>query len=347
MDHKIITRLEDLPVEISIEIFHYLTPDELYLSFSQLNSRLNSILKSLPGLILLTWNHLDPSVVSFFNSFKAIHIVSRYLELGCRCKSHSINGGNRLFDMYPSLDVYWHPRSPNGIKNIIRPDICLRLESLVLPAASLKLAESIFRGEFPRLKICHLGKCKPIVFPLSMNVEFQNLRQLTIREQNGCALDKILSICPFLVHLDFSCHDVIFPFVRTTRCFSSMKYLRLGRLEKFLFHNGQFDFLLSLFPNLLQFHLTVDQCDEHVETIELKKIANCLLHRCPLLKILAFNIYMQGDMRSYFSYGFKKITEMHFLFNYISKCESLIMISSHGFVPHHVYCRRYVRPSSE
>ena len=126
-----------------------------------------------------------------------------------------------------------------------------------------------------------------------------------------------------------------------------MKYLRLGRLKNFFFHNGQFEFLLSIFPNLLQFHLTVDQCRENVETIKFREIAHYLRHRCPLLKILVLCIYMQGHMRWSSSIGsFKEITEMHSLFNYIDKCQSRLIISSHGFIQHQVYTYRYARPSS-
>ncbi|CAF1320044.1 unnamed protein product [Rotaria sordida] len=264
----------------------------------------------------------------------------------CKCQSHSINGGNRLFEIYPTLDNEWHPRYLNNIENIIRSDICSRLQSLVLPATSPELIQLIFHGEFPCLRICHLGQCKPIILPSSMTIQQLNFRQLTIREQNGHELERILLVCSSLVYLDFSCDNVIPPFIFINRCFSSMKYLRLGRLKNFFFHNGQFDFLLSLFPNLLQFYLTANQCRENVETIIFREIAHYLRHRCPLLKILVLRIYMQGHMRSSYSIGnFKEITEMHSLFNYIEKCDSRLMITSHGFIQHHVYTRRYARPS--
>lgn len=348
MDYSIIIRLEDLPVEILMEIFVYFTADEIYLSFSQLNNRLNLILKSLPNLILVIHKHLDPSVVSFFYSFNKILIKFKREPFFCDCQSHPINGGNRLFEIYPTLDNEWYSPYLNNIENIIRPNICSRLQSLVLPATSPELTQLIFRGEFLRLRNCHLGKCKPINLPLSMTtIQQQNFRQLTIREQNGYELETILLICSSLVYLDFSCVNFIPPFIFINRCFPSMKCLRLGRLKNFFFHNGQFDLLLSLFPNLLQFHLTADQCREHVETIKFKEIAHYLRHRCPLLKILVLRIYMQGHMRYSSSIGsFKEITKMHSLFNYVFKCQSLLMITSHGFIQHHVYTYRYARPSS-
>ncbi|CAF3754332.1 unnamed protein product [Rotaria sp. Silwood1] len=346
MDYSIITRLENLPVEVLMEIFVYFTATEIYLSFSQLNNRLNLILKSLPNLVLVIREHLDSSVLSFFYSFNKILMkFSGSRSYGCDCQFHSINGGNRLYEIYPTLDNEWYSRYSIEIENIIRPDIYSRLQSLVLPATPPKLTQLIFRSIFPRLRICHFGKCKSIILPLSMTIQQLNFRQLTIREQNGCELERILLVCSSLVYLDFSCNNIP-RFILINRCFPSMKYLRLGRLKNFFFHNGQFDFLLSLFPNLLQFSLTADQCREHVETIQFREIAHYLRHRCPLLKILVLRIYMQGHMRSSYNIGsFKKITEMHSLFNYIDKCGSRLMISSHGFIQHHVYTRRYARTS--
>ncbi|CAF4023842.1 unnamed protein product, partial [Adineta steineri] len=287
MDYSTITRLEDLPVEILMEIFIYFTADKLHFSFAQLNNRFNLILKSLSNLALV-------------------------LYIRCNCKFHSINGGNCLYEIYPDSDNWWYPHYSEEIENIICSDICSQLQTLVLPATSLHLAQLIFCGKFSRLRICHLGKCKPIIFPLPTTVHLHNLRQLTIRQQNGCALETILLICPSLVYLDFSCDDAIPSFVRIKNyCFSSMKYLRLGRLKKFFFHNGEFDFLLSLFPNLRQFHLVADQSYVNVETIEFREIASCLRHQCPLLKILVLCIYMQGHMSFHRSIrSFKEITQM-------------------------------------
>ncbi|CAF0879090.1 unnamed protein product [Adineta steineri] len=349
MDYSTITRLEDLPVEILMEIFIYFTADKLHFSFAQLNNRFNLILKSLSNLALVVNEHVDSSVLSFFYSFNKILVKPDKLYIRCNCKFHSINGGNCLYEIYPDSDNWWYPHYSEEIENIICSDICSQLQTLVLPATSLHLAQLIFCGKFSRLRICHLGKCKPIIFPLPTTVHLHNRRQLTIRQQNGCALETILLICPSLVYLDFSCDDAIPSFVRINNyCFSSMKYLRLGRLKKFFFHNEEFDFLLSLFPNLRQFHLVADQSYVNVETIEFREIASCLRHQCPLLKILVLCIYMQRHMRFHHSIGsFKEITQMHDLFNYVDKCESRLIISSHGFIQHQAYNYRYSRPSSK
>ncbi|CAF3809152.1 unnamed protein product [Rotaria sp. Silwood1] len=347
MDHSIITRLEVLPVEIFIEIFDYFTAIEIYLAFAHLNNRLNSIVKSLPNLIFVTKNHLDP-ILSFFYSFKAIHVEIHQPKLRSLSKSNIIRNGNSLFQTYSSLDngLFHHPL--DEIENIIRPDICSQLQSLILPSSSPKLVQSIFNGEFPRLEICYLGKCKPVVLPLSTTtIQLQNLHHLTIRRQDGSAFEKILSVCPSLIYFNFSCNNAIPPFVFTTCCFSSMKYLRLCHLRGFLFHNGQFDLLLSFFPNLRQFHLCVNQCKQHKETIEFEMIANILLHRLPFLKIFDLRIGLIDYMC--FSYLVQQFlnAQMHPLFKYILQYDSFFTITSHVFVPNCAYSYEYARCSSE
>ncbi|CAF1239982.1 unnamed protein product [Rotaria sordida] len=346
MNHSIVTQLEDLPVEIFTEIFDYFTAAEIYVGFAQLNDRLNSILKSLHNLIFVTEYDLDP-ILSFFHSFKAIHVKICHSGLYSLFKPYIIKGGHRLFQRYPSLDYHWYPHPLNEIENI-RPDICSQLRSLILPTSSSQLVQMIFNGEFPLLEICHLGKCDPIILPLSTTTQLPSLRQLTIREQNGNTLEKILLMCPSLIYLDFSCNDVIPKFVFTTRCFSSMKYLRLGRLMDFMFHNGQFDILLSFFPSLHQFHLIVNQSHKSFEIIQFAEVAEILLHRLPSLKILDLRIYMMDLMYLLHStQGLKLIARMHPLFKYILQCNSLVMITSYGFVPNYAYTRRFVRPSFE
>ncbi|CAF4296873.1 unnamed protein product [Rotaria socialis] len=142
-------------------------------------------------------------------------------------------------------------------------------------------------------KSANLANTNPLNLPLATPIQQRRFSQLTIRKQNGYDLKTILLICSTLIYLDFSCDNEIPPFIFSAGCFPSMKCLRLGRIENFFFHNGQFNFLLSLFPNLLQFYFTADQCREHVEIINFREIADYLRYQCPLLKIIILRIYMQ------------------------------------------------------
>ena len=107
-------------------------------------NRLNLILKSLPNLVLVVHKHLDPSVISFFYSFNKILIKFYRSRVSCNCQSRSINGGNRLFEIYPTLDNQWYSHYLNKIENIIRLDICSRLQSLVLRATSPEFVVNFF-----------------------------------------------------------------------------------------------------------------------------------------------------------------------------------------------------------
>lgn len=78
MSDVLVSRLEDLPIEMLIEIFQYLSVHELYFSFSSLNTHLNSIIKAFPNLILITTSHWDPGL-SFFHSFGTVQVHFNYL----------------------------------------------------------------------------------------------------------------------------------------------------------------------------------------------------------------------------------------------------------------------------
>ena len=73
MNEFTVSRLEDLPYEMLIEIFQYLFAHELYFSLANLNIHLNSIIKSLPNLMLKTTSHCEPAF-SFFHPLSAIQI---------------------------------------------------------------------------------------------------------------------------------------------------------------------------------------------------------------------------------------------------------------------------------
>ncbi|CAF3604857.1 unnamed protein product, partial [Rotaria sp. Silwood2] len=76
---------------------------------------------------------------------------------------------------------------------------------------SPELTQLIFRGEFLRLRICHLGKCEPIILSSSMTIQQLNFRQLTIREQNGHEFETILLASQVAIRWVFRDVDMSFP----------------------------------------------------------------------------------------------------------------------------------------
>ncbi len=346
-----VSRLEDLPVEILIEIFQYLSVHELYFSFSYLNTRLNSIIKSLPNLILITTSHYDP-VFSFFHSFDAVQIhlndptsswlfqydFSYFIDI----RSFIISSINAC--------AFRYSQPIEQIDTFICPDLCPQLRSLRTAYYSQKLVDWIFTGAFSHLEICHLYNRRHtmITLPSTTNNALQDLRQLTIHRRETCEFEQILLQCPNLTYFEFSCNNSLPRFVQLNSPYLSLKRLRLSRLENFLFHNGQFDSLLCLFPNLHVFNLMVDNSFRHTETIDFNKIAHCLYQRLPRLTVLELRISMMYDNRPRLVQNtLAQIAELHPLFKFLGKIDELIHVASFDITSIYHDRYSYLRPFSE
>jgi hypothetical protein len=334
MDEASALQLEDLPVEILVKICRYLSARELYSSFSRLNIRLDSILKSLCTLFLITVPHWDP-VLSFFDSYHGVQI---YFNDLCPSTLSQFNFtyfiGVRSFSIFHSSysDRFIEPIEQ--LERFICPDLCPYLQSLQIPYCSQKLADWIFTDAFPHLKRCHLYDVpyQNIVLPSSSNNKLPAFRQLTIRQLNGDVLENILLLCSSLRYLDFFCNSKLSPFIHVNAPYTSLKRLRLSRLKCFLFHDGQFDSLLSLFPNLTLFDLTVEQHHLYIETIDFVKIGQCLRYRLPRLSSLELRIYVTlRNHSSLWRYNSEEICQLHPLFKYFNKSDDLLHIASLDF----------------
>jgi hypothetical protein len=347
MNISALFQFEDLPAEILIEIFQYLSTHELYSALSHLNTRLNSILQSLPNLILIATSHCDP-VLFFFKSFGTIQIhFNRSTSTSLSQFNFSHFVGIRSFLVYLPIGSDSYVKMIEQVETFICPNVCPQLQSLRLPFCSQRFANSIFSGAFPHLKICHFYEdtYSAIVFPTSTTHSLSALRQFTVLERKGDEFEKILLLCPNLTYLDFSCDSTMPLFVRLDSPYLSLKRLRLSRITSFLFHNGHFESLLFLFPNLVQLDLTVDQCQINDETIDFDKMAHYLR---PRLNVLELRIFVTLRNRSSFlTHTFKKIAQMHPLFKCFGKDNELLHIASFDFTSIYYYNRRFVRPSSE
>lgn len=345
-----ITQFDDLPVEMLMDIFRYLSVHELYFSFSQLNTHLNFILQSLRNLILVTASHRDP-VFSFFNSFVEIQIQFNNSSSSALSQFNFSNFINlRSFSISQLIfsDSYIEPIEQ--LEQFISPNLCPHLQSLRIPYCSQKLADWIFTGAFPYLKICHLydSPYEKIILPSSKMNTLPTLRQFTIQKRNEDDFEKILLLCPNLRYLDVSCDCKLSSFIHITTPYTSLKRLHLSRLKKFLFHNGQFDSLLSYFPNLSHFDLAVDQCHEQDETIDFIRIAQYLKQRLPRLISLEWRIYVTVRNRSsFYRHTFTEISQLHPLFKCFGRIDQLVHIASYDFTSTYYYNRHFIRSSSE
>jgi hypothetical protein len=342
-----ISQLEDLPVEMLTEIFRYFTVQELYFSFSQLNSRLNSILKSMCNLIVKTTSHCDPAL-SFFDSFAAVQIHFNDSTSSTLSQFNFSNFiGIQSFVICRTIfsDEYFEPIEQ--LDKFICPTLCPQLEYLRIPYCSQTLADWIFTGAFPHLKICHLydTSYEKMILPSSTINSLPSLRRLTVEERNGDEFEKILLICPNLSYLNFSCDCALSSLVHGNASYSSMKRLRISRLKYFLFHNGQFDSLLSIFPNLIHFDLTVE-CSVHGETIDFTQIAQSLRHYLPRLISLEWRIYITLRNHSSFHWHtFDQIAQLHPLFKCFGRINGLVHIASFDFTSRFHYDQHFIRPS--
>jgi hypothetical protein len=348
MNDSIVFQLEDLPNEILIEISQYFSIRELYSSFSYLNTHLDSIVKALPNLILIIKSHQDP-VLSFFHSFDIVKIDFDHSKLSSLSQlNFSKFIGIRSFSICPSISVHDYIEPIDQLERFIRPDLCPQLQSLQIPYCSQTLASWIFNGTFRHLKICQLYDdiYSDVILSSLLNNRLHALRELTIKERDGDEFEQILLLCPNLTYLHFSCNSVLPPFIEFQSPYSSLKRLRLLRIVSFLFH--QFDDLLSLFPNLIDFDLTVDQCRVNDELINFNQMAQYLCHRVPHLRVLKLRIYMTNRTRSSFSRRtFKRISQMHPLFKCIGRTGRLVNIASFDFTSTYYYDHWFVRMSSE
>lgn len=339
---------EDLPVEMIMEIFRYLSLQELYFSFSHLNLRLNRILKSLNHLLLQTTSHYDP-VLSFFHSFTTIRIHFSNCNSSPLSKfhfSHLIQLQSFTICRSVYADKYLEPIEQ--LDQLLSPTRCPRLQSLRIPYCSQTFADWIFSGAFPHLKICHLYDTgyEKILLPSSTIHILPSLRQLTIQEREGDEFEMILHRCPNLTYLNFSCHCPWTSLILINTTYASLKRLHLSRLKQFLFHNGRFDRLLVCFPNLRHFDLTVDQCPQQDETIDFTRIGKCLEARLPHLITLEWRIYLTIRNRSsFYRHTFQQISQLHRLFHCFGRVAELLHIASFDFTSIYHYDRQFVRPS--
>jgi hypothetical protein len=219
------------------------------------------------------------------------------------------------------------------IDKFICPNLCPQLCCLRIPYCTQKLVDWIFSGAFPQLKICHFYNSryeKTVRLP-TMTSTIPTLHQLTIHEVTD-EFEKIFLLCPNLVYFDFDRTSVFPSFIHLNSSYSSLKCLKIQRLNNFLFHNGQFDSLLACFSNLRLLHLTVYQCDLHDETLDFHKVAYYFRHRLPCLTVLDLCIYLtRRNADTYSVCELTEIAQMHPLFKCFGRSYRCLRVASFDF----------------
>ena len=157
------TRFEDLSVELIIEILEYFSANEIYFSFSQLNIRFNSMIKSFPHLSITINERTDPSIYCFFSSLESIYVGFRYSSKTknmCRSRTY-VKYYCRWYKRcrISNYAFYYKPNPDIEQLFVQQKPKYSRLRSMILFYVTSKLTESIFNGEYPNLQICHIDKC--------------------------------------------------------------------------------------------------------------------------------------------------------------------------------------------
>ncbi|CAF0918745.1 unnamed protein product [Adineta ricciae] len=189
-------RLENLPNEILIEIFHYFDARRLYRSFYNLNHRFNTLLQSLTHLCLIIWSLKDDLYDDLFASrvrtlvvhFDVIYTLSRYINVRHLVLFHSKH---------------------EQICQIMNEGFHLETISLISPRcfySTLGVYEMIFSNQFPRLKFCHLTNVYSPSIELRQLSWSQSplLRSLRISSHDSLIHVAILNACPNLSSLSLS-----------------------------------------------------------------------------------------------------------------------------------------------
>lgn len=182
-----VSRLEDLSDEIFLhEIFPMLSPDELYQSFVDLNSRMNRILRSLRHLSCKKWNH---------QHLPCLFFTSNLAKLTVYC-GHD--------DIRPYIGLRSLTLECLGLKqqSAIRPDIFPLLEHLKLstPLEDSALPRLIFSGAFSRLKFCPFDRIQSRIGWTGS----PQLRSLKVRLRDHWETVCVLRACPNLLRLNIA-----------------------------------------------------------------------------------------------------------------------------------------------
>jgi hypothetical protein len=227
------SRLEDLPNELLLDIFTYLSVNDLHDGFFNLNYRFNNLILSCDNLSLIVDENIDPLLIKLFR-FKITHLTIdtfNKFDLEQFCNLHSLIIVNR------------------NLNNIIpiRPEIFPNLVNLSFLLESdfevpLDLIPNVFSNRFSNLGSVNLGRIdKPLLNSWSIS---PSLKFVSIRCNNSKIVIDILSSCPNLVDLEL---HILYNPIKIR--YSSPLFIH--PLKRFTLWSDQLELSLDLIDDLL------------------------------------------------------------------------------------------------
>jgi hypothetical protein len=243
-----ISKLENLPIEIFFEIFDYLSIQELYRTFHDLNNHLTSILASLANIPakIASYQDIDLSAIYFFSSrITRLSINYRYsINLSSFHSLRSI----RILDKPNRFQYY-------SLKFLINLEhICIVHNAQWNNDCLIQLSNDIMTNSYPNLQLCQIGQVR-----YDHHHQWKllpTLRSLTICTKDPNVYPQILHFCPQLIRfkliIDFLTKPILSEYLPhlSLRKFEVCLALRSVSLCQII------DFLLCFLPNLT--HLIIN-----------------------------------------------------------------------------------------
>lgn len=291
------TSLEALPNELFYYIFSFFDANNLYYSFTNLNTRFNSILRSVPNVYLRFFNQTyeDLKDISQFFASNTKHL----------CISRTVSYSQQIFGDVKSLTMQFTElvqvqqlQTFTDLKNlVIRFDMS---HSIHLRALSKTLLSLLFsENSFPTLEYCKISYLSFLIeMPEVYNARLPMLRSLTLCLSYYKDFDQILITCLNLVSL-----NIFHNWIDGTSSFPSVtvRHEMLRRLD-IIYNYGltleHIDHLLEQLPNLKSFALKAYQTanPKMKHPFELfETLAYILKKNVPALRRLHLNVTLDVE----------------------------------------------------
>ena len=279
------SRLECLPNEILLELFHYFDGQDLFHGFYSLNHRFNSLLQSLPylSLTLLHSNYNDilyPYIYTLtINSSININL-DRFLHL------------HHLILLSPTSKQF-HQLSLTSLP--LLEHLSIGYEHYLYSSYILDLSKKIFSSNhFPRLTSCYLFERKFLQIPPTLSPS-NNLRILKINEIDLSIYQLLLSLCPQLISLEFTISN------EQLECNPNAPHPQLQRMTiKFPNFQDQFsenliNCYLSFVPYLFQLNIYEMNFHDHIQIYLNSNWFSLSIDRfLPQIKRFGYFLYLYG-----------------------------------------------------
>ncbi|CAF0827669.1 unnamed protein product [Adineta steineri] len=277
------SKLEIFPNEIFFEIFDYLSIQELYKSFYNLNNYLTTI--------LMSYTNIPTTITSNQNvNFFAINFFSPRITRLSINYHYSIDLSS--FQSLRSIKILDKPNcfQKYSLKNLLNLElICIVHNTQWNSDCLIQLSDDIMTNSFPHLRLCQIGQVIDNqqyhwkILPL--------LRSLTICTKDVNIYSKILYFCPYLNRL-----KLILDVLTKSLSFEYSSHLFLHKFEICLALRSisiceLLSFLLSPLSNLT--HLIIHGPNQYPKQLNINLLGPILHKHVP--KLIQFNFQMAID----------------------------------------------------